>query len=789
VLRVTENGLTYALQLDPGENYAGASFKAYSDGNGGTDIALAAGFDAYAYPGTDVMSSIWNSTNLGGVGYYLAPTPDRVNATWMGNRQALADQGWTVAPIYVGTEEWFGQSADGFGSEHKRPPSAATGVTDGNQAVAELQAEGFAAGTTVYLDIEADRAGGGTNGINSPNKLAPNGPTNGEQELSYIVSWCKTVAAAGYNPAIYCLRAAYGPIWADLTAAGVNNVPFWIAAWNYPPNTTSAPLPDPPPSGSGVANATVWQYKNATQITYSGGALNNVDLDSFGPPPPTVIIDSGTTQDVPPGQELDNPDVQPGGTLDDSGTVVDGSVGGTLNVLPGGTADPVSIASGGKEVVSAGGVDIAALILGGEQDVFGAASGVEVVAGSQVVEAGGVASGTIVDSGGVETVLSGAAASGAVVASGGTLVVLSGGAASGVDDNGGTDVVLGVASATAVGGVEVVLSGGVAAGSIVDSGGVEVVVSSGSATNLVVHSGGTDVVVGGGTEIDTTLNSGGLDIIASAGTGLLLSGHTESGVIVTGSGSVLLVLSGAMESGSIITSNGVDLLDGGVGSGTIVTSGGVEVEVGGGAASGSIIVSGGVEVVTGGGSAHGVIIGVSGVDVVVGGATQTGAIVQSGGVDVVVSGAASGAVVDSGGIEVVQSGSVDSAVTISGGFFEVQSGGSTGSGAVTFAGSGGLLALDASASFGGLVAGFAASDHLDLKDIAFGSGTSVNFVQANGSGTLTVSDGVHTANIELLGQYATGAFTKASDGGTGTLIGVQPPAAAAEGLASPAQRH
>ena len=71
-----------------------------------------------------------------------------------------------------------------------------------------------------------------------------------------------------------------------------------------------------------------------------------------------------------------------------------------------------------------------------------------------------------------------------------------------------------------------------------------------------------------------------------------------------------------------------------------------------------------------------------------------------GGVEILVSGGtARGTVVGSGGVEVAQSGSVDRAVTISGGFFEVQSGASTGRGAVTFAGSGGLLALDSSVSF------------------------------------------------------------------------------------------
>jgi hypothetical protein len=150
------------------------------------------------------------------------------------------------------------------------------------------------------------------------------------------------------------------------------------------------------------------------------------------------------------------------------------------------------------------------------------------------------------------------------------------------------------------------------------------------------------------------------------------------------------------------------------------------------------------------------------------------------------------ATVANGGFELVESGSIDSGVTISGGTFDVASGGSTGSGPVTFASSGGgTLQLDASVSFGGLVAGFGAPDHLDLRDIAFGSSTSVSFVEAAGgtSGTLTVTDGAHTANITLLGQYMASQFTSASDGHGGTLIGDPSVAAGNDAATLVASRH
>ena len=64
-------------------------------------------------------------------------------------------------------------------------------------------------------------------------------------------------------------------------------------------------------------------------------------------------------------------------------------------------------------------------------------------------------------------------------------------------------------------------------------------------------------------------------------------------------------------------------------------------------------------------------------------------------------------------------------------------------------------------------------------DITFGAGTSVKFTEAAGntSGTLTVTDGTHTANLTLLGQYATANFSLASDGHGGTMV-TDPPGSA-----------
>src|SRR5262249_41803163 len=94
---------------------------------------------------------------------------------------------------------------------------------------------------------------------------------------------------------------------------------------------------------------------------------------------------------------------------------------------------------------------------------------------------------------------------------------------------------------------------------------------------------------------------------------------------------------------------------------------------------------------------------------------------------------------------------------------------------VTFAsGATGSLNLDASSQFTGTIAGLNSSapfDTIDLADIAFGSNTTAVYLASSAdTGTLTVSDGTHTANIALLGKYSPTSFKIASDGHGGTAV-------------------
>jgi hypothetical protein len=99
------------------------------------------------------------------------------------------------------------------------------------------------------------------------------------------------------------------------------------------------------------------------------------------------------------------------------------------------------------------------------------------------------------------------------------------------------------------------------------------------------------------------------------------------------------------------------------------------------------------------------------------------------------------------------------------------------SGGIVFASASGTLKLDSSASFtGSIVTQLAIGDVIDLVDITAGAGAKLSYSGNAGPGTLTVSDGTHTAHIVLPGSYSLGNFTPTSDGHNGTTV-VDPPIA------------
>src|SRR5712691_5195429 len=208
-----------------------------------------AGFDSSAFPGVAKMAAMKAGTNLEWCGFYLAPSPSHPDTSWMARRADIVGQGWGIAPLYVG------QQTTGPGSHH---PSKANGVVDGGDAVQLMKDAGFPAGTWIYLDLE-------------------NGPPLPDILGEYVDSWVRTVdGSQTYRGGVYCSHGFADDIQALCPSARI---------WAFKvPTTDPHPVPGPnnptpDPSGSGLAEAHIWQLRQNALITVQGSSLK-VDLDS-----------------------------------------------------------------------------------------------------------------------------------------------------------------------------------------------------------------------------------------------------------------------------------------------------------------------------------------------------------------------------------------------------------------------------------------------------------------------------------------------------------------------------
>ncbi|WP_407117521.1 hypothetical protein [Bradyrhizobium sp. LMG 9283] len=543
--------------------------------------------------------------------------------------------------------------------------------------------------------------------------------------------------------------------------------------------------------GSTVSGVTV--SNGGTLLVDSGGSASNITISSGG------------------SLAVYNSDVQAVSVLSGATALV--SAFGEIDVGAGQTVSNVKVAGDGILAVLSGGSAVGTVVSsGGMLELFAGANatGTTVSSGGIVaVGAGDTLTGYTITSGTTLEVLSGGTANGAIVSSGGTLEVFGGGNANSAGFTSGSylELVGGTASgySTNANCTLEVGSGETLNGATINSGTALDVLYGGTLTNATVSSGGTLVVDGAVVGVNQV--SGGTVSVGAWGNLNVLSGQTVRNISVASAGAMVLS-SGAVASGTTVAAGG-QLLVNGVASGANVAAGGSVVVSSGGtlnvlsgqADQGALVVAGGAMVVSSGGTAINTAVNsggqlivrgtVSGATIASGGSTvvssggvldlmagQIGAgiTVSSGGSLVVSSGGtASGIVVSSGGNALVTSGGFVNGATISGGSLEVATGASANSGTVSFV-SGGTLKLDSSVSFGGTISGFAKPDYIDMADITFGSSTTLSFTEAasNTSGTLTVSDGVHTAHVTLLGQYVTAQFTSATDGHGGTLIGDPP---------------
>jgi len=418
-----------------------------------------------------------------------------------------------------------------------------------------------------------------------------------------------------------------------------------------------------------------------------------------------------------------------------SGVLIEGldfSDKGLLEVRAGGLASGVGVDAVAELVIDAGGTAVGTIVQTGTyffEPLF--SNG-----GQEIIDSGGVASGTQVDSGGWEIISSGGHSVSGVVSSGGTEILSAGGVISGdVIQSGGVLAVQAVissgqtslfpgqvlssvnfnntnvlgeqaAATTVVDGATLesgailaieaitVLSGGTlsltsvqsasnvmvsAGGRVIGSGFVAGetagIVSGVSVGNLEVLSGGVvSGVLGGNLQID----NGGIAVSANIDDITVDSGGVTSGDRVYGDE---YVNSGGRTSGSVIAGGWEIVAAGGVTIGSIISGPNGLIQLNGGTADGALIVSEGQANVDSGGVMSGSTVGLGGTLILGSSGTLSAMTIASGGFEMVYSaGVVRGEIVSNGGYLFLNGdGQVLQNVTVSsgGGFFvydEVASG-------------------------------------------------------------------------------------------------------------------
>lgn len=284
------------------------------------------GFDSYVYPGDDAMRA-WRApaSPYRWVGYYL-PAPCHRDTSWSGKRATLSALGWGIAVLYVGQQTWEGQPppvaprapgdstrADSTRADSTRvdsmPPrpgqpttaadsaragdaaprvscapallDAARGAADADDAITRAAAEGFAAGTVIFLDVERMTT------IPQPMR-------------DYYVAWVARLLADGrYRPGIYAHANNAPALHEDLAATDTSDapgvLPFWIASGESFDATRA-------PHEVGFHFASVWQGSFDVTETW-GGVTLRIDVNVASSPSPSDPVSGamggGTTRGAP----------------------------------------------------------------------------------------------------------------------------------------------------------------------------------------------------------------------------------------------------------------------------------------------------------------------------------------------------------------------------------------------------------------------------------------------------------------------------------------------------------
>lgn len=228
------------------------------------------GFDTRDYPGDAAMRQWFGASPYRWVGYYL-PAPCYTGTTWSGRRQALRDIGWGFAVLFVGEQDWraMGRAPTDTAVANPRCSSAhltpENGRAHADDAAAAADADGFPAGTVIFLDVERVES------------VSP--------ELDgYVRAWMARMLEGGrYTPGLYAhdvnVEAVYAAVADEYVQANrEDRPPLWVARTRDFDVAAS-------PRESGYAAASIWQGRLNTSEEWNGTRLNiDVNVSSSADP-------------------------------------------------------------------------------------------------------------------------------------------------------------------------------------------------------------------------------------------------------------------------------------------------------------------------------------------------------------------------------------------------------------------------------------------------------------------------------------------------------------------------
>jgi len=223
----------------------------------------ASGFDTCAAPSVAAMQTWYRTSPYRAVGIYIggrdrACGAGNLSSSWV---SAVAGQGWTLIPIYDGSQAPKGMArmqASSAGPE---------GTAEADDAANQAAAYGLAKGSPVYFDLEAF-------------KQTNQGCVN--TVVTYLNAWTRELHARGYYAGVYGSAASGMTTLAGAVETRGSFTPpdaIWIARWDKQARTADGSVP---PS-MWDDRQRIKQYQGG-HVEKHGGVAINIDSDYLDGP-------------------------------------------------------------------------------------------------------------------------------------------------------------------------------------------------------------------------------------------------------------------------------------------------------------------------------------------------------------------------------------------------------------------------------------------------------------------------------------------------------------------------